>query len=340
VKEIINAVRDYEPLYRNISFECEETVETLRPPDVKVAPSMILNEKSKSHLVLQKELTFYEQTRQGASGNGPFDFGFKQAYDGEKILEYSHSDHQGKKGDTGNIITGLRPHLPAPLTPQQLGCRLMDYVLSEYLDGSHLNKLNKMNTIQETTFEGEESIDGLRCVKIQILLKGTTPDGKRQVDKQVLWLAPERNYLPVKTEVFVGSFVERPFVTNQASDFREIQPGTFVPFHGEKINYNQTKDGRTLPGSKTVTTVKAVDLNPQFPLTFFQDVSFPPGTLVYVQKGDNIVLSYLQPAPEVAAPGFFGRWLAALVGLAGLFACAAVAVFALRRRRAGRSATC
>jgi hypothetical protein len=332
IAEIINAVRDHEQLYRNLSFECEETLETLRPADVKADPRWFQTAKYKSRLVLQKELVFYDQTQQGASGNGTFDFGYRQAYDGETFRDLTHSVHQGKKGDVGHIATGLQPKLPSPLTPQQMGCRL-DSSLSEYLDGSRLKKLSRP-VVQENTYLGEESVDGLRCVKMQILLKSKTPDGKDQVDKDLLWLAPERNYLPVKSETFVAPFVDHPFVTMQASDFREVQPGVYVPFRGEKVNYSKRKDGSTVPGSRTVSIVKAVDLNPSYPISFFRDVPFPPGALIYVQKGDNFVMSYTQPAPEAPPPSFFVRWRAALISLAALIAaCVCVAIVIAYRRR-------
>jgi len=164
--------------------------------------------------------------------------------------------------------------------------------------------------------------------------KSKSPDGKDQVDKQVIWISPERSYLPVKSETFVAPFVDSPFVTMHASDFREVQPGIYVPFRGEKVNYSKRKDGSTVPGSRTISIVKAVDLNPNYPLSYFQDVPFPPGALIYVQKGDNIVMSYTQQAPDVAPPSFFVRWWRGLVILAAVIvACACVAIVIVYRRR-------
>ena len=127
--------------------------------------------------------------------------------------------------------------------------------------------------------------------------------------------------------------MELPFVVMTASDFREIQPGIYVPFHAEKTNFYRTKDGRNVPDTKTTATVKSVDLKPNYPVEFFRRVTFAPGTLVYVQKGDNIVMSYTQPAPEPPPPSFFVRWRAALVSLAALIAVCALAIVIAYRRR-------
>jgi hypothetical protein len=332
LQDIIGAIRDNEQLYRDISLEYDEMLESMR--EDATTPWRITQEVSHSRLVLQKALVWYDEARTGKSVKGPYEKCFNSGYDGERLLEYQHNSNPGNKtAAIGHIITGLRPKLPSHLTPEQLGCRLGDMTLSEYLDGSHLTKLNRLKATQETHFDGTEIIDGLQCVKLRMLFRGTAPDGKTIVDKQMIWLAPDRNYLPIRSEGYDSTSMELPFVVMTASDFREIQPGIYVPFHAEKTNFYRTKDGRNVPDTKTTATVKSVDLKPNYPVEFFRRVTFAPGTLVYVQKGDNIVMSYTQPAPEPPPPSFFVRWRAALVSLAALIAVCALAIVIAYRRR-------
>ena len=76
--------------------------------------------------------------------------------------------------------------------------------------------------IHKVFFEGEEKVGSIQCVKLRCEIHEPTPENKLNT-RRFLWLSPEYNYLPVKTEGFAIAYSDRlPLEIGLADDFREV----------------------------------------------------------------------------------------------------------------------
>ena len=88
-----------------------------------------------------------------------------------------------------------------------------------------------------THFEGEEVVDGLRCVKVRVdrwsLLQGRPA-------LQYLWLAPERNYHCVKEQLSwpKSMFGDLPLHEMHVDELREVAPGLWFPTKITVVEYD------------------------------------------------------------------------------------------------------
>jgi hypothetical protein len=124
----------------------------------------------------------------------------------------------------------------------------------------------------QARFESEDVIDGLKCVKVALI----------QINKRIgrpkprilLWLARERNYLPVRAEdVDYAAGKGLPQSIGTAGDFREIAPGAWFPFSSELTVYSRPileQELRQVPVSKLTTKVESASLKPAYDVEFFR----------------------------------------------------------------------
>jgi hypothetical protein len=151
---------------------------------------------------------------------------------------------------------------------------------------------------------------------------GLQEDPKRIIAIRHLWLATERNYLPVKTEAFDTDWSKTlPGEVGHMSDFREIAPGIWLPFQRTTITYTDYKLGKNKVVVNNIreTTLTKVDLNPRYDISLFRDIPIPDGTRVYEVKDDRIINEYNQgerTSPHWQPRRPWWRWLVApFVGL-------------------------
>ena len=133
-----------------------------------------------------------------------------------------------------------------------------------------------------------DHIDGQPCYKVTLLFSTKRiieVKGKQKVGELPrfyrLWLAPEFNMLPVrferlrqnKDDPFKINLDEQPSVIRQQSDFREVAPGIWFPFHWKYIH--TWRDHKPAAVQVDVNTV-AVNQDAVIP----SRVSFPRGVFV------------------------------------------------------------
>lgn len=142
----------------------------------------------------------------------------------------------------------------------------------------------------------------------------------------MLWLARDRNFLPVK-------LVSRSDITATVTEFREIGPGVWLPAQASISQYNSALSkrlGRPAFGYELRYKLVEAKLHPNYPDSFFRDIPIPDGMTVYEVHGKKIVKSYIQRSETSKYGG--RRWLWP-VGLAGLGIGAVVALQYRRRDR-------
>jgi hypothetical protein len=199
-------------------------------------------------------------------------------------------------------------------------------------------------------------VAGETCVKLKCLLQSPGQNGKPTPrSNALLWLAVNRHYLPLKSEIYAGSSTTNLLVREEVKELREIEPGIFVPWQAVKTNY--WKRGTKIePSQETTVSVRRASIRPDYPDQFFKDIPIPAGIPVYVQRGERIVESFtssehgepLRPrhvvvatgddkVPMTAVPSPVGGKLAIeFLGALCLAAAAVVLYRAYRRKLASR----
>lgn len=153
-----------------------------------------------------------------------------------------------------------------------------------------------------THFEGEEKVDGLRCLKVRVDHWRTSKDTSAL---QYLWLAPERNSICVKEQVSWPSsrFGDLPYLEMHVDELREVAPGAWFPVKFTVVNYDieALRQKKQVASSRTETTVEKVDLAPKHEAAFFRDIAIPAGLPVFTIK-DRALVGSAVPEPIGGEP--------------------------------------
>ncbi len=151
----------------------------------------------------------------------------------------------------------------------------------------------------EVRLEGEEKIDGLRCLKIRVVhptQQNRSQRFHRVFDDQpdpfavnrYLWLAPERNYLCIQEE----SSDHRTHV----DELRQVRPGLWFP---AKVTVHSPPSGRMgdpQTARRTEMVCEKIDLAPHHEDALFRDVAIPADLPVFTIKDGRVEGSNL-PEP-------------------------------------------
>ena len=181
--------------------------------------------------------------------------------------------------------------------------------------------------IQKTSIESEEIVDGLICIKLRC---ETWDKGERPTlnTLRFLWLAPERNYLPVKTESYLPDVsLELSVGVGFAKGFREIEPGVWLPFDRAVTVYDSDKireEKKQVFRNGDETRIEKANLHPQYDLSLFRDVPFPDGSIVYEMKDGKVIKSYKQGKDkedeDMRQADSRMRWVIAAIAIVALLA--------------------
>ena len=151
---------------------------------------------------------------------------------------------------------------------------------------------------------GEGKVDGYQCVKLRgDVLIG---NGDQPHSSFVLFLASDRNLIPIKIESYGGNlgYSALPTSVSRCEDFREIAPGTWYPFHVTELAFDTgipTAQGRTILNWRREYQIKSVTVSPKVTNTVFRDVIVPEGTEVQVYDEDrNHLRNYRQTEQGIA----------------------------------------
>jgi len=179
--------------------------------------------------------------------------------------------------------------------------------------------------IQKASIEKEEVVEGLPTIKLRCETwnRGERP---RLNTLRYLWLAPERNYLPVKTEAYFPQIsLQLPGEVGHVKDFREIVPGVWLPFERVVTVYDSDKireEKKLVFHNEDEGRIQKVKLDPQYDISLFRDIPIPDGARVHEIKEGKVVRSYKQgedKEDEELRQGSSGtRWLITIVAVIAL----------------------
>lgn len=122
--------------------------------------------------------------------------------------------------------------------------------------------------------DGTEAIGDLACVRLRCdMARRGWPESYRLV-----WLATDRNFLPVKVASYAlsdrGAFLVEEA---EARELTEVEPGIWCP-KAYEIRVNQrTADGETILSNRTTGRVTMADRHPICPISLFRDLETPDG---------------------------------------------------------------
>ena len=218
--------------------------------------------------------------------------------------------------------------------------------LSTYLQGDEAIRAHPQGgTLADYHFIvkylGEEECGGFTCQKVCVDYIGYATGKPVFLTRIYLWLAPQRNYLPLKLEGYnIESSAKLPVEVAVVQELRELSPGIWFPFMATKTSndeYRIREDNEVVVAWQEGYAVQEAALNPHYPLSLFREITIPDGVLVYEIENGKIVRKYVQGEPE--GPGTrpsnasARRWWIALLVSAGLAGILAL-IFRWRTRRA------
>ncbi len=286
------AVRAEEAKYKDVEYVARVTV---RNPNRKDAanPSEVTTLATR-RVVLQGDRTFFRH----------------QAFERAGMIKYRHEETSACDGDrTRTVVAGncVNIHLGRwqhpgvyPIHSLPLSHHGINFPLSVYLSGTAAihARLNYTRELVESglwtifrkveaRLEGEEQLDGLRCLKVRVY-RWYQPNAEPSTQR--LWLAPDRNYHCIKEEYKFGWQAQEMRV----HELREAAPGLWYPARIAVVIRNVQARGQRV--SRTETIVEKVNRAPRHEAAFFADVPIPAELPVFTIKDRKIVGSML-PEP-------------------------------------------
>ena len=302
--DIITAVMEQEQRYANM----ESVVRTEQHYDA--AKWTIPKTTETVHTIRQGRLLCVEgESIDTLSRGGEVRHRFASAYDGRRSVSVEYDD-------SANIHD--RRYEPSQVFPPHTWGMFhleVNFPLSVYLSGtSALTRHPKVRRLPRefgSVFEfykveceaaGSERISEFDCEKIRVQRWYHT---NSRPAIQYLWLAPERNYLCIKSQEM--SFVpggNLPSRESLVEEFQEIGPDLWLPqrVRVTSYDYESLKQGKLIPYSTRSLVLEKTAMNPAYPAGRFH-LAIPEDFPVYTIGADGVVDTphHPHPAPQASS---------------------------------------
>lgn len=337
--EIVQNIRDYETLYDSIDVRLGEVYSRTDQASLVQASDTLVVEETLATWYVSQDGLFRLERDGGATLRG----GVTHSRDRTRLFD-GQSTKVFSQGVVGHVVKGrsddsyfVRPHMLL------LRYNFLMVPLSVYLEGheamaAHPNGHWNRGYVLRNSYEGECEYQGLKCHRVRITTF-LSPDADEPHDSWELWLAEERNLIPVRRLAFTFRISDTiPVGEATVHEWKELQPGVWFPMHATMVSYSKPlleREGRQESQWRKEFTVDSVSLTPDYDLAFFRDLEFPQGTAVYEVEDGKIVRSH-----RVGAPGDVTREEASRTWI--LWACSLalpiglITFLAVRKRRAGQ----
>jgi len=338
---LIENVRSQEALYADLevkwSFSIRKEHLSGDPPGVIDSASVAFRS------VRQGGLSYLKLDGSAASLEGTLvDPNFLLGYDGEVTRSF-RSDGQIANVQQRRVVDSrfFTPHTIV-LEHYAIGFPLSTLLQGDRAIKAHPGGRNFSSDRIETSYIGEEEVDGVTCQKVAIEWVDPKAESRTVNSRSLLWLAPLRNYLLLKEEGY-NPIVDSPTIPVEvgvAKDLREMATGIWLPFAVDITIYSQlaARENRLVVDQRKSIEVEAATLTPDYDISLFRDIPFPDGSLVYnVNAEGEITGSYQKGAPmDPGRPsGAKGAWI--LGANLGILLLAGVIVLWRGRRLRTRS---
>lgn len=301
VREIIDRIRAEEEKYKNLEVISETVHHNLSRGFIdtrQFAPTSYTKETE--HSIQSDGRRWYERASasrgsdSSASNNraeAAFDGVWTRTFDAySRIRDGKSSESRYASLLRGNE-TEVHVHLPHMLV-QRYDWQTTSF--SKYL-ASPLISDHPLSP-HRIEYLGEDRRDGLRCA---VLREAYLNSETREISSdRLIWLAVERNYLPLRLEYYRTPPQVTPLPAHiyTVGDWREIAPGLWYPFQielrqmCEKGGQVNIAIGRMLVDHSTTYTASEVILDPVVDDGLFDGPDVSPGTKVSIQSETGISL--------------------------------------------------
>ena len=340
IKDVIANVRANELLYDDCEAVLRVEYSLIRNPATFPDDSMheVTHSSSTAKYVLQKgmfRLSLDQESRNTGSADASQTTRFR-VFDGNVS--------QVKENNIVNIVDGRRldEHI---IRPHMMIVQSATYAvpLSTYLEGrAAVIAVAGPKAIGEDTnilveYAGEDIVDGRRCHKLDCR-NVDVPSGTITLRLQ-MWLAPDRNWIPVRLHEYKPRWSNsKPICEASVMTFRQVAPGVWCPSEARVKFFDHTllqKTGEQLVTWERSYFMEQFSLNPNYPLSFFQEFEIPTGAVVFnVNSAGEITAGRIEGTPDAGHPRPVWRNWAILLN--GLVVCVLLAIYFyyLRRRKA------
>lgn len=124
-------------------------------------------------------------------------------------------------------------------------------------------------------YEAEEIVNGLNCHRVRI---ETWVKGQKQHDYIRIWLAPKRNWIPIRAEGYALGYSESiPLQISEVTDWHQLADGIWFPHKIRDVIHDEQSaaKGKTVISNQSETTLTEISFSPHYHLKFFQDTKMP-----------------------------------------------------------------
>jgi thiol-disulfide isomerase/thioredoxin len=284
---VVAAVREQERRFEQFDATLRATY---RKHDTNIfdASETVAYENDERTVALPNKLYASQRETSHSAGQGDSAFTRVAAWDGHwtRSLEWrSQPNDPGLKFSGASLRKGgpaglnaFRPHTALFDDSRERGRPLSEYLTSEWYDRHN-------RYLQKIEYWGEDVVDGLKCEKLRVCL----PHGEQAEPALFffLWLAKDRNYLPVRTEWYERRWSARlPTGITTVHEWREITGGLWLPVHVVKLVNQMGREGlcegRFLINWRLDRHVENFSLRPEVTDDLFE-LSVPGATAVNVE---------------------------------------------------------
>lgn len=312
--EIVENVRRNEGLYDNldVTVHWDYSIGDRKPPTLSGGiGSPVIASNSRVHFVRQNGLFRVDRSGSTNDTTGTSSLDHQRTFDGTttRLLDAGVGNVQRGAYEDRDVV---RPHMyllrstafaMVPLSSFLSGTAAMLAIPSSGL---------KKGQSLRSSYAGLEVLRGTACHKVSVELIRDNGKPRNRIE---LWLAEDKNYLPVRSSAFMYRFSQSLHTSQgETLSFKEIEPGIWFPTEAEVVGYDEIKieeEHRQVADCRHRFITESVSLHPSYAPSFFADISFPDGTAVYELEAGHIRKSYRQgqPASTGAAPSRGGGWL-------------------------------
>jgi hypothetical protein len=297
-------------------------------------PGVIKTWVGQRRFVAQGTRRYYSSTdRIPAKEGGTKYIGLVYMFDG-KTSRINLQDQVVNVQDGSKLSSGVWTH-PHTLILETQG--LFSSSLSQYLSEAFRPKTDERVEAWRGRMEGHETIAGLDCVRLRFdLLDPNLRDPLRMT--RILWLAVDRNYLPVRNEVYRDDSFGKFHATTISTidEWKEIAPGIWAPLSATEQTWDAPalfEDKKEIVANTIKHRLVKSDLNPHYDDSFFQQMDIPNGIPVHELNANGDIVRTTVQGGLPARPTPKRSWLYPLLSVLAMFVAIPGGLFAWRARR-------
>ncbi len=297
VDRIIDAVRTNETKLARIETHLHEIYQELGDPMVssmsgggKFVSTSFFETVHRS--VLEGKLAFSQETKSKKDANSQLSQSTAVfAFDGQWTRSshtYGRPDREPPTSRCSAVLQQGESEYMAVWRPHCVTLRSLGKFrpFSEILESKKFGSLDS-----KVNYLGTQTRDGLLCDIVCIV--GTSTKSGKPYLKEVLWLARDRCYLPIRNESYTLRWSDQlPTAVTEVTELREIGPGLYFPMRVVTNRFEShakggLSDDRLIVKWRKQWLVESVTLDSEVDPSLFEVVNVPSSTRVSVSDSEG-----------------------------------------------------